>query len=117
MVALSLPCRTEYYNEEWCKIINATNEEMAMKVKIENLAFCPDCTMAAVNGDYTGLDYHYSADESEKREQEIKAGLAALGGPVYYDDSRESDEFSARRCDCCGSALAGRRDYFVVLGE
>ena len=87
-----------------------------MLVKIDNLAFCEDCTMVAVNGDYTGLDYHYSADEAEKREQEINAGLAALGA-VYYDSSRESDEFSTRRCDCCGSALAGRRDYFIVLGE
>ena len=87
-----------------------------MMVIIENLAFCEDCTMVAVNGDYTGLDYHYSGDEAEKKAKEIDAGLAALGA-VYYDDSRESDEFSARRCDCCGSALAGRRDYFVVLGE
>ena len=88
-----------------------------MLVKIDNLAFCADCTMVAVNGDYTGLDYHYSADEAEKREQEINAGLAALGGHVCYDSSKDSDEFSTRRCDCCGSALAGRRDYFIVLSE
>lgn len=88
-----------------------------MKVKIENLAFCTYCTMVAVNGDYTGLDYHYSADEAEKRAQEIDAGLAALGGHVCYDGSKDLDEFSARRCDCCGTHLAGRRDYFVVLGE
>ena len=88
-----------------------------MKVIIENLAFCPDCTMVAVNGDYTGLDYHYSAYEAEMREQEINAGLNALGGCVYYDDSKDSDEFSTRRCDCCGSNLAGQRDYFIVLGK
>ena len=85
-------------------------------VIIENLAFCEECTMVAVNGDYTGLDYHYSAEESEKRAQEIDNGLAVLGA-VYYDSSRESDEFSTRRCDCCGSNLAGKRDYFIVLGE
>ena len=87
-----------------------------MKVKIENLAFCEDCTMVAVNGDYTGLDYHYSEDEAEKRAKEIDDGLATLGA-VYYDDSKDSDEFSTRRCDCCGSNLAGQRDYFIVLGE
>ena len=87
-----------------------------MKVKIDNLAFCEDCTIIAVNGDYTGLDYHYSEEDAAKRKQEIDDGLDTLGW-VYYDDSREPDEFSARRCDCCGSALAGRRDYFVVLGE
>ena len=87
-----------------------------MKVKIENLAFCQECTMAAINDDYTGLDYHYSAYEAEKRAQEIRNGLAGLGA-VYYDDNRESDEFSTRKCDCCGTRLAGRRDYFIVLGE
>ena len=88
-----------------------------MKVKIENLAFCTDCTMVAANGDYTGLDYHYSEDEAEKREQEITAGLTALGSHVCYDCRQEPDEFSTRRCDCCGSNLAGKRDYFIVLGE
>ena len=87
-----------------------------MKVKIENLAFCEDCTMVAANDDYTSLDYHYSEEGAAKRKQEIDNGLAVLGA-VYYDSSRESDEFSTRKCDCCGSALAGRRDYFVVLGE
>ena len=87
-----------------------------MKVKIDNLAFCEDCTLAAVDGDYTGLDYHYSEDEAEKKAKEIDDGLAALGA-VYYDDSREPDEFSTRKCDCCGTYLAGRREYFIVLGE
>ena len=85
-----------------------------MLVKIDNLAFCEDCTMVAVNGDYTGLDYHYSEEDAEKRKQEIDTGLAALGA-VYYDSSRESDEFSTRRCDCCGSRLAGSREYFIIL--
>ena len=88
-----------------------------MLVKIDNLAFCEDCTMVAVNGDYTGLDYHYSADEAEKRAQEINDGLAGLDGYVCHDGSRDSDEFSTRKCDCCGTHLAGRRDYFIVLGE
>ena len=87
-----------------------------MLVKIDTLAFCADCTMVAVNGDYTGLDYHYSEEDAEKRKQEIDNGLAVLGA-VYYDDNRESDEFSTRKCDCCGTHLAGRRDYFIVLGE
>ena len=85
-----------------------------MMVIIDNLAFCEDCTLAAVNGDYTGLDYHYSEEDAAKRKQEIDNGLAVLGA-VYHDSSRKSDEFSARRCDCCGSRLAGSRDYFIIL--
>lgn len=88
-----------------------------MKVKIENLAFCQECTMAAINDDYTGLDYHYSADEAEKRAQEIRNGLAGLGSYVCHDGSKDPDEFSTRRCDCCRSQLAGKREYFIVLGE
>ena len=89
-----------------------------MKVKIENVAFCEDCTTAAVYDDYTSLDYHYSRDEAEKRAQEIRNGLASLGGLVCYDSSRDPDEFSTRWCECCGSRLAGKREYFIiVLGE
>ena len=72
--------------------------------------------MVAANDDYTSLDYYYSEYEAEKKAKEIDDGLAALGA-VYYDDSREPDEFSTRKCDCCGTHLAGRRDYFIVLGE
>jgi len=87
-----------------------------MKVIIENLALCTDCTMAAVNDDYTSLDYHYSQEESETRMQEITAGLAKLGPGLCYDGSQEDDEFSARQCDCCGTRLAGQRSFFCVLG-
>lgn len=87
-----------------------------MKVIIENLALCTDCTMAAVNDDYTGLDYHYSKEESDKRYKEITAGLTELGPGLCYDSRQEDDEFSTRQCDCCKSRLAGRRTYFCVLG-
>lgn len=88
-----------------------------MKTIIENLALCADCTLAAVNDDYTGLDYHYTPEESEQRMHEIQLGLVKLGPGLCYDGSKEDDEFSTRRCDCCGSHLAGSRSFFCVLGE
>ena len=87
-----------------------------MKTIIENLALCTDCTQAAVNDDYTGLDYHYNEEDAARRMEEIQAGLVNLGAGLCYDSNQEGDEFSARRCDCCGTQLAGRREYFVVLG-
>ena len=88
-----------------------------MKVTIENLVLCADCTMAAVNDDYTGLDYHYTEKESAIRYEEITAGLIKLGPGLCYDGTREDDEFSHRQCDCCGTRLAGRRAPFILLGE
>ena len=88
-----------------------------MKVIIENLALCTDCTMAAVNDDYSGLDYHYTEEESATRYEEITDGLKKLGIGLCYDSSQEDDEFSHRTCDCCGTRLAGRRCFFIVLGE
>ena len=88
-----------------------------MKVTIENLALCTDCTMAAVNDDYTGLDYHYTEQESAIRFEEITAGLVELGSGLCYDSTREDDEFSHRQCDCCNTRLAGRRVPFVVIGQ
>jgi hypothetical protein len=89
-----------------------------MKVIIENLALCEDCTLAAVNDDYSGLDYHYTAEESTIRRKEITAGLKSLGAGLCYDSNREDDEFSTRTCDCCKTRLAGKRfPFIVVVGE
>jgi hypothetical protein len=85
-----------------------------MKVIIENLRLCQDCTLAAVNDDYSGLDYYLNEAESLERQKEIVAGLESLGlGLVCGDDT---DEFSTRKCDCCGTRLAGERTLFSVIG-
>ena len=83
-----------------------------MKVKIENLALCIDCTMVAVNGDYSGLSW-YGADE-QKRIDEIDKGLEELGGHLVHE-GRDPDEFSHRQCDCCKSRLSGQREFFAIL--
>ena len=86
-----------------------------MKTIIENLVLCADCVHPAVYDDYTALDYHYTADIAEEKMKAIKDGLKKLGSGLCYDSSKEPDEFSCRPCDCCGTRLAGSRDYFINL--
>ena len=82
-------------------------------VIIENLRFCHDCMIAAVNDDYTGLDYYLGEPEATNRMNHIQESLEKLSGrPVYTGDD---DEFSSRACDCCGENLAGERFGFSLL--
>ena len=93
-----------------------------MEVIQDDLWLCQDCTIVAVNGDWTWLDYYYSSEaEQEERRAEIEAGLSELGAHLVPNfDSEAGDgmeEFSSRHCDCCGTDLAGGRTRFAILGE
>jgi hypothetical protein len=91
-----------------------------MNVIYDDLWFCTDCTIAAVNDDYSSLDYYYG-DKADDRESEIRAGLESWGPHVVPDfDSNEGEgilEFAKVSCDCCNSSLHGERHRFAVLGE
>jgi hypothetical protein len=91
-----------------------------MRVIRDDLWLCVDCMIAAVNGDYSGLDYAYG-DDAEKRAGDINDGLEALGiglVPNFDCDTDEGHrEFSRCGCDCCGSGLAGEMYRFAVLGD
>lgn len=84
-----------------------------MRVVQDDLWLCPDCTIAAVNGDVSGID-------SDARVAEVWAGLERLGPHLVSDFDSESGEgyreFSRCGCDCCGSPLAGTMYRFAVLG-
>jgi len=89
----------------------------------DDLWLCSGCLQAAVNDDYTELDYHYGTEESKKRMEEIQVGLSRLGSGLIMD-SRELKandngyrEFSRLPCDCCGSRLHGARFRFAILGR
>lgn len=92
-----------------------------MDIVQDNLWLCDDCMIAAVNDDYTGIDYSYSG-AADKRVAEIQAGLVELGPhlvPNFDSDTGDGyQEFArpARGCDCCGSKLAGSFYRFAVLG-
>lgn len=103
---------------------------MAMEIKRDGILLCEDCTIAAVNGDFTGLDYHYGTGldrydrkvgpSADERMAEIVKGLEALGPHLVPNYDSESgtgcEEFTWRPCGCCGSKLAGSRHEFAVLG-
>lgn len=84
----------------------------------DNLQLCDDCLFAAVNDDYSGLDYSYKPEDAEQRKLAIQEGLNELGWLVPNYDSETGDgikEFSSHACDCCGTHLAGQRHRFAVL--
>lgn len=80
---------------------------------VAELWFCEDCTVMEVNGDSSGLD--------DDRYQECEAGFSRLAErdllPVSanFDEHDGELEFSRKRCDCCGTHLAGRRCRFATL--
>lgn len=92
-----------------------------MEIIHDDLWFCQDCLVIAVNGDYTGLDDYDNAGE---RMAEINAGFERLTeewGPHLapnFDSETEDGirDFSSRSCDCCGDWHAGSRHRFAVLG-
>lgn len=100
-----------------------------MQVIRDDLWFCDDCLIVAVNGDYSGVDTFYPPGQTreehqaavDKRIAAIDAGLEALGPHVVPDYDSETEEgirdFSSRNCDCCGTHLAGTRHRFAILGE
>lgn len=86
-----------------------------------DLWFCSDCTIVAVNGDWSGID-------DEERVAAIDAGAQRLSekyghvSPNFDADSDDEDkrgirDFSWCGCDCCGSKLGGEFHRFAVLGE
>ncbi len=65
---------------------------------------CDNCVQAIANDDYTGIDYYLSAEESEKRMNEIQAAIAQFKGHLVIG---ESVGFSWRGCDVCGDRSGG----------
>lgn len=95
-----------------------------MKFIADDLWFCSDCLMWAVNGDLTGVD-NLPEKEAAKRYKEVTEGQAELaetyGGSIVPDFDSETGEgireFSNCGCDGCGSPLAGEFHRFAILGE
>ena len=90
-----------------------------MMIDRDDLWLCDDCTLYAVNDDLTGIDYHYSGEEADKRAEEVKKGVHSLGPNLVPDFDAEEDkgieEFARHRCDACGTRLHGRRHRFATL--
>lgn len=80
----------------------------------DGLWFCHDCTFAYAGVDETIVD--------QGRAAAVEAGqirLNALGHVVNVHNSETGegyDEFSRRRCACCGTTLGGSRHEHAILG-
>lgn len=78
--------------------------------------FCDDCTIAEVNGDYSGM--------TDERAAEVAKALDELPGRVpgmsHVSSNWDSEtgegiqEFSWRPCFCCDSPLGGGRHRFAL---
>lgn len=65
---------------------------------IRDLWLCDDCTIVAVNGDYSGLDYYLNEKQAAERAAEIDYGLKRLPGLVPDD----GDHHECRDCGWIG---------------
>ena len=68
-----------------------------ISVTQRDLWLCDDCMIAAVNDDYTGLDYYYPPGDADRRMKAIEKGLEALG-PGLVPDWREETEYECLDC-------------------
>jgi hypothetical protein len=95
-----------------------------VKVIRDDLWLCHDCHLAASGADETIVDQGQA-----KATEDGLIALAEIGDLVYQGDPNCGDEcrcrprcttgceeFSRRRCDCCGPALAGSRHRYAILG-
>lgn len=96
-----------------------------MKKIRDDIWLCTDCLFVAVNGDATGLDYHYQPDEAAARLTAIETGLTRLGANLVPDFDSETGKGVETEigawctkcpCQCCGDKHHGSRHRFAVLG-
>lgn len=79
-----------------------------MKVKIDGLTFCADCTIYAANGDLSGIDDDARADE-------VTRAVDSFGPHLVYDKQDDGETFY--NCDACGERCFGTPELFAVLEE
>lgn len=90
---------------------------LAGRREIEHeLWLCEDCTIAEVNGDYSGM--------TDERAEEVGQGIEQLVervGPLSANWDSETgegeEEFTHQRCDACGTTLGGGRNRFASFGK
>lgn len=84
---------------------------------IDGLSVCVDCASVIANNDWSFLALFEDENEAERREQEIAAGIErGYWSLTCVGDEQDDgcDQFSRRRCDCCGDSRAGARHGAVL---
>lgn len=75
---------------------------------IDSLSLCDCCLLKVANDDTSGHDFYCGDEPAPLSALDVEPGASIVPG-----DDR--DEFSRRRCDGCGSTLAGARTDCPVL--
>lgn len=78
--------------------------------------FCDDCTIAEVNGDYSGMTDE-RATEVSKAFEELPDRVPGCShvSPNWDSETNEGIvEFSHRPCFCCDTRLGGGRHRFAL---
>lgn len=83
-----------------------TTEQIRSDVAVCTVWACVDCHYAVNFGDM---------GDAEPKAQCACDALAEREGGTYVVDADETDEFSWRPCECCGSTLGGSRHRLAVL--
>jgi hypothetical protein len=82
-----------------------------VKIIRDELGFCDDCMVIAING--------YSDTASDEQTAASIAGIERLGVhlvPAWEEWGKGHEEFTWHPCACCGTKLGGARYDFAVLG-
>lgn len=88
-----------------------------MRTVKDNVWLCVDCMLAAVNDDYSGLDYSYSQEDASELLTRMQEGWQLLGtwsgnGLVKASAERET----RMTCACCRRNECGTFYEFNLLG-
>jgi hypothetical protein len=115
VVVTGLPVGAEPIGSHTQRVGRRASEARGREIQHE-LWLCEDCTIAEVNGDTSGM--------TDERAAEVERGIDQLTkrvGPISANwDSETEDgiiDFTSRRCDACGSGLAGSRHRFASFGR
>lgn len=84
-----------------------------MKVVADDMWFCEDCYVYAVNGDEPAEAGDWTPDDVDA----MGPHLVPEGPHVDEDEGADHNEFSRSPCEACGSNLGGSRHRMAQLGE
>lgn len=86
-----------------------------MRLIAKDLWLCVDCTIAAANGDYSGMEPDRAAEVRAAVERMESAGNKLA--PDWDSETEDGQRaFSKAPCDCCGDWHGGSRDRWALIG-
>ncbi len=85
-----------------------------MCTEYSDVWFCEDCTIAEVNGDYSGMSDERAKEVSDAFDAlSIEPGFSHLSANWDSETNEGINEFSWRPCWLCRSPLGGSRHRFA----